>query len=91
MRRGGAPVRTNMASQGGSMPATSEQYRTGNTSTYSQRPNASQQKNGVIGLNKEQKRQSVDEVLDMFKKGNRDLRQAYGKIKEIEKEIPDIV
>ena len=45
----------------------------------------------MIGLNKEQKRQSVDEVLDMFKKGNRDLRQAYGKIKEIEKEIPDIV
>ena len=45
----------------------------------------------MIGVNKGAKRQSVEEVIDMFKRGNRDLHDAYRKIKETEKEIPDIV
>ena len=38
----------------------------------------------MIGLNKGPKRQSVEDVIDMFKKNNRDLNEAYRKIKEVE-------
>ena len=37
------------------------------------------------------KRPSVNEVLDMFKKGNRDAKAAYLKIKDVEGDIPEIV
>jgi len=45
----------------------------------------------MLGVNKGAKRESVEAVLEQFKKGNRNVDEAYGKIKEIEREIPDIV
>ena len=78
MRRGAAPVKTNHATHAGDILG--KKTSSGQSQAVKGLP--------MIGVGTGPKRESVTQVLQNFKDGNRDVNFAYNTVKEIEKDIP---